>query len=54
MELIKNLKQGQVLEILTDCDGGLEDIAAWCAKHGQVTGIQQNVTEKKPGHASLL
>jgi tRNA 2-thiouridine synthesizing protein A len=35
MELIKDLKKGQVLEILTDYDGALEDIPAWCAKHGQ-------------------
>ncbi len=35
MELIKDLKEGQVLEILTDYDGALEDIPAWCAKHGQ-------------------
>src|SRR5659263_723273 len=35
MELIKDLKPGQVLEILTDYDGALEDIPAWCAKHGQ-------------------
>ena len=35
MELIKDLEPGQVLEILTDYDGALEDIPAWCAKHGQ-------------------
>ncbi len=35
MELIKDLTPGQVLEILTDYDGALEDIPAWCAKHGQ-------------------
>ncbi|MHB9075540.1 MAG: sulfurtransferase TusA family protein [Desulfobaccales bacterium] len=35
MELMKDLKEGQVLEILTDYDGALEDIPAWCAKHGQ-------------------
>jgi tRNA 2-thiouridine synthesizing protein A len=35
MELIKELQEGQVLEILTDYDGALEDIPAWCAKHGQ-------------------
>ena len=35
MELIKDLKTGQVLEILTDYDGALEDIPAWCVKHGQ-------------------
>ncbi len=34
-ELLKDLKPGQVLEILTDYDGALEDIPAWCAKHGQ-------------------
>lgn len=34
-ELIKDLEPGQVLEILTDYDGALEDIPAWCAKHGQ-------------------
>jgi len=34
-ELIKGLQPGQVLEILTDYDGALEDIPAWCAKHGQ-------------------
>ena len=28
-ELIKNLEKGQVLEILTDYDGALEDIPAW-------------------------
>jgi TusA-related sulfurtransferase len=26
---------GQVLEILTDYDGGLEDIPSWCEKCGQ-------------------
>ena len=34
-KLLKDLKEGQVLEILTDYDGALEDIPAWCAKHGQ-------------------
>ncbi len=34
-ELIKGLKPGEVLEILTDYDGALEDIPAWCAKNGQ-------------------
>ena len=33
MELIKDLEPGQGLEILTDYDGALEDISAWCAKH---------------------
>lgn len=35
VDLIKDLKKGQVLEILTDYDGALEDIPAWCAKNGQ-------------------
>jgi tRNA 2-thiouridine synthesizing protein A len=34
-EFLKDLHTGQVLEILTDYDGALEDIPAWCAKHGQ-------------------
>jgi tRNA 2-thiouridine synthesizing protein A len=35
MALMKDLRRGQVLEILTDYDGALEDIPAWCTKHGQ-------------------
>jgi len=35
VEMIRDLKTGQVLEIVTDYDGALEDIPAWCAKHGQ-------------------
>ena len=31
IELIKDLQPGQGLEILTDYDGALEDIPAWCA-----------------------
>ena len=31
---IKELKVGQVLAILTDYDGALEDIPAWCGKTG--------------------
>ena len=34
-EMIKELKTGQVLEIVTDYDGALDDIPAWCAKNGQ-------------------
>lgn len=34
-EFLKDLHTGQVLEIVTDYDGALEDIPAWCAKHGQ-------------------
>jgi tRNA 2-thiouridine synthesizing protein A len=35
VDLIKDLQKGQVLEILTDYDGALDDIPAWCAKNGQ-------------------
>jgi tRNA 2-thiouridine synthesizing protein A len=35
MVLLRNLKEGQVLEIITDYDGALEDIPVWCTKHGQ-------------------
>ena len=31
---IKELKKGQILAILTDYDGALEDIPEWCAKTG--------------------
>ncbi len=33
-ERIKEIKVGQVLAILTDYDGALEDIPAWCGKTG--------------------
>lgn len=33
-EMIKEIEPGQVLEILTDYDGALEDIPQWCEKHG--------------------
>lgn len=33
-EMIKNIEKGQVLEILTDYDGALEDIPQWCEKTG--------------------
>ncbi len=34
-EKLRCLKTGQVLEILTDYDGALEDIPAWCQRCGQ-------------------
>lgn len=34
-QFIKEMQKGQVLEILTDYDGALEDIPAWCDKNGQ-------------------
>lgn len=33
-EMIKKMDRGQILEILTDYDGALEDIPAWCVKTG--------------------
>lgn len=33
-EITKSLEPGQVLEILTDYDGALDDIPAWCEKTG--------------------
>jgi len=42
-ELIKTLEPGQVLEILTDYDGALEDIPAWCEKTGnEFLGIEES------------
>jgi tRNA 2-thiouridine synthesizing protein A len=41
-ELIKNLEKGEVLEILTDYDGALEDIPAWCQKTGnEFIGLEE-------------
>jgi tRNA 2-thiouridine synthesizing protein A len=34
-EFLEDLQKGQVLEILTDYDGALDDIPAWCDKYGQ-------------------
>ncbi len=42
-EKLKCLKTGQVLEILTDYDGALEDIPAWCQRCGQeFIGIEED------------
>ena len=41
-EMIKELEPGQVLEVLTDYDGALEDIPAWCEKTGnKFLGIEE-------------
>lgn len=41
-EMIKQIAPGQVLEILTDYDGALEDIPGWCEKHGhEFIGIDE-------------
>lgn len=41
-EMIKEIDIGQTLEILTDYDGALEDIPAWCEKTGnEFIGIDE-------------
>jgi len=43
VEHIKDLRDGQILEILTDYDGALEDIPAWCEKnHQEFLGIDED------------
>ena len=42
VEQIKDLHDGQVLEILTDYDGALEDIPGWCEKTGnEFIGVEE-------------
>ncbi len=33
-QLINRLEHGQVLEVVTDYDGALEDVPAWCVRTG--------------------
>jgi TusA-related sulfurtransferase len=41
-EMIKEIEPGQVLEVLTDYDGALEDIPGWCEKNGhEFLGIEE-------------
>jgi tRNA 2-thiouridine synthesizing protein A len=41
-EMIKEIEPGQILEILTDYDGALEDIPGWCEKNGhEFLGIEE-------------
>jgi TusA-related sulfurtransferase len=41
-EMVKELEKGQVLEILTDYDGALEDIPGWCEKTGnEFIGVEE-------------
>lgn len=41
-EKMKELEKDQILEILTDYDGALEDIPAWCEKTGnEFLGIDE-------------
>lgn len=40
---MKCLKKGQVLEVLTDYDGALDDIPAWCQKCGhEFIGMEED------------
>ncbi len=42
-ELIRELEKDQVLEIMTDYDGAIEDIPAWCARTGnEFIGIEES------------
>lgn len=42
VEQMKDLEKGQVLEILTDYDGALEDIPGWCTQTGnEFLGIDE-------------
>jgi len=43
-EMIKDLEVGQVLEVLTDYDGAMEDIPQWCRRTGNEF-IGMNETE---------
>ncbi len=41
-EMMRQVEPGQILEVLTDYDGALEDIPEWCAKTGnEFIGIEE-------------
>ncbi|GBD96134.1 MAG TPA: sulfurtransferase TusA family protein [Nitrospirae bacterium] len=45
---VKEIKAGQILSILTDYDGALEDIPEWCAKTGnEFLGIYEDADHYK-------
>lgn len=47
-EQVKEIKLGQVLSILTDYDGALEDIPEWCEKTGnEFLGIYEDTDHYK-------
>ncbi len=47
-EQVKEIKTGQVLSILTDYDGALDDIPAWCMKTGnEFLGIYEDTDHYK-------
>ena len=42
-EKIKCMKTGQILEVLTDYDGALEDIPLWCINNGhEFIGLEED------------
>lgn len=42
-EMIKKVEPGQVIEIITDYDGALEDIPGWCEKTGhEFIGVEED------------
>lgn len=42
-EEMKHLEKDQILEIMTDYDGALEDIPGWCEKTGnEFLGIEES------------
>ncbi len=42
-EQMRELDPGQILEIMTDYDGALEDIPAWCEKTGnEFLGVEDS------------
>ncbi len=45
---VKEIKSGQILSILTDYDGALEDIPEWCSKTGnEFIGIYEDTDHYK-------
>ncbi len=41
-EMMRTLEPGQVLEIMTDYDGALEDIPGWCERTGnEFLGLEE-------------
>ncbi|MCX7792902.1 MAG: sulfurtransferase TusA family protein [Thermodesulfovibrionales bacterium] len=42
-EMIKKVEPGQIIEIITDYDGALEDIPGWCEKTGhEFIGVEED------------
>jgi TusA-related sulfurtransferase len=47
-EQVKEINMGETLAILTDYDGALEDIPAWCSKTGnEFLGIYEDIDHYK-------